>query len=84
MTLNRHAFATLTLGEFEGEAFHNLEVEDDVAHGYNRHRVAQFAHFEANRHLISDRTRLVEDMTWASYDVEVDRLDKLTFRRRDS
>ena len=82
MTLNKHSFATLMLGDFGGESFRIVDVPDDVAHGYNRQRVAQFAHFDANRHLISDRSRLVEDMTWAPYDVEVDQPEKLTFRRR--
>jgi hypothetical protein len=82
MTLNRHAFVTLTLGDFGGKMFANEEVPDDVGHGYNRHRVAQFAHFEANRHLIADRIGLAEDMTWAGYEVELDRPNKITFKRR--
>lgn len=82
MTLNPYTFATLALGDFGGKKFGNEAVPDDVAHGYNRHRVAQFAHFEANRHLISGRARLIEDMTWAPYNVELDRPDKVTFRRR--
>jgi hypothetical protein len=81
MTLNRFAFATLTLGDFGADAFTNDMVSDDVANGYNRHRVAQFAHFDSNAHLIGDRNSLIEDMTWAPYEVELERADKITFRR---
>ncbi len=81
MTLNRFAFATLTLEDFGADAFTNDMVSDDVANGYNRHRVAQFAHFDSNAHLIGDRNSLIEDMTWAPYEVELERADKITFRR---
>jgi Protein of unknown function (DUF4238) len=83
MTLNRHTFACLTLGDFEPDTFSNLLVPDDVARGYNRQRAAQFAYFPANAHLITDRQDLIEDMTWAPYDVELERSDKITFRRRN-
>jgi hypothetical protein len=80
LVLNRNTLASLVLADFD-DAFSNREISLEVAQGFNRQFVAQFAHFEQVRHLITDRENLAIDMTWASYDL-VDESDrKVTFHR---
>jgi hypothetical protein len=82
MSLTKSSFITLVLGNFPGPRFINQEVSDEIAREYNRHRVAQFGHFPTNEHLISDADHLIEDMTWAPFDVESQEANKIVFRRR--
>lgn len=81
LTLNRTTMASLILADFD-DAFINQENSVEVAKGLNRHFVAQFAHFEHIRHLITDKDNLAVDMTWAPYDLIDERERKITFRRR--
>jgi len=46
--------------------------------------VGHFAYFDGMRHLITGREGLVEDLTWAPYDLLMDEARKLVFRRRES
>ncbi len=81
LTLNRTTIASLVLADFD-DAFGNTEIGIDVARSFNRQFVAQFAHFEHVRHIITDRHNLAADMTWAPYDLVEDTERKVTFRRR--
>jgi hypothetical protein len=81
LTLNPTTFALLVLADFD-DAFSNTEIPEDVARGYNRHRVAQFAYFEHVIHLVTLKEDLITDMTWAPFDLVQDTRRKITFRRR--
>lgn len=81
LTLNPSTFACLILGDFDG-AFSNRLVDPEIAAGFNRRFVGQFAYFEHVRHLIADRKNLAADMEWAGYDLIEDTEHKITFRRR--
>lgn len=81
LPVNRYTLVSVFLGDFDG-GFSNIEVGVDVAHGYNRHRMTQFAHFEHVRHLVADRDYLEAEMTWAPYELVRDVGSKIIFRRR--
>lgn len=81
LTLNKTTIASLVLADFD-DAFVNIEIGVDVARGFNRHFVGQFAHFEHVRYLITDRHDLAADMTWAPYELVEDTERKVAFRRR--
>ena len=81
LTLNTATAASLVFGGFEGD-FLNLEITAEVAKGLNRQFAAQFAYFEQVRHLITGKADLIEDMTWAPYDVVEDGERRITFCRR--
>jgi hypothetical protein len=81
LTLNRTTIASLVLADFD-DAFSNTEISLEVARGFNRYFVGQFAYFEHVKHLITDRTDLMVDMTWAPYELMEDTERKTTFRRR--
>jgi len=81
LTLNRTTIASLVLADFD-DAFVNTEISAEVARGFNRYFVGQFARFEHVRHLITDRHDLAVDMTWAPYDLVADTERKVSFRRR--
>ena len=83
LTLEPHTAVSLVLGQFS-EGFSNLVVPDDVARGLNRHFAAWFSKFDYVRHLVSSRGALVEDMTWAPYDLRVDTPKKIVFQRQGS
>lgn len=83
LPLNPSTLVSITDGSFGG-AFHNLEVPEEVAMGFNRHRATQFSHFPHVRHMIASRDGLVADMTWAPYDLIAGTDRKITFRRRAS
>ena len=74
LALNPTTMASLVLADFD-DAFVNIEIDINVARGFNRHFVGQFARFDHVRHLIMDRTDLSADMTWAPYNLieETDR-----------
>jgi hypothetical protein len=80
MALSRHVIMTLSLGDFDGD-FVNTELTLDDARGFNRHFVAQFAHFPANQHLITDREGLIADMIWARYELAAEVQRSVKFKR---
>lgn len=81
LTLNPQTYMSLVVGDFDG-AFSNQLIDLPTAHGFNRHFAGQFANFDAVRHLIASRDDLIDDMTWASYDLLNETPRKMTFRRR--
>jgi hypothetical protein len=81
LTLNHHTLAALILGSSE-DTFHNYEITHEIAKAFNRHFAAHFAFFDRVRHLISNREDLVDDMSWAGFDLENDLDSKLVFRRQ--
>jgi Protein of unknown function (DUF4238) len=81
LTLNPMTLVSLVLGDFDGE-FSNQPIDYATACGFNRQFAAQFAKFNAVRHLISSRIDLVDDVTWASYELLNDTPRKMKFRRR--
>lgn len=83
LTLNRNTIATLVLADFD-DAFVNYEITVEVAKGFNRYFVGQFAQFDQVRHLITDRDNLTVDMTWAPYDLISESARMVKFRRRVS
>lgn len=80
LPLDRTTVACLVLGDFD-DAFLNIEIGTDVAQGFNRHRVAHFAHFEHVRHLITDRKGLLSDMTWAPFKMAEESERRVVFKR---
>lgn len=81
LPLNRTTFASLIFGSFD-DAFVNRAVSADIARGFNRHFVGQFAYFTQVKHLITDRKDLIVDMMWAPYDLLEDTERRITFLRR--
>jgi hypothetical protein len=81
LALNTTTMASLVFGDFDN-AFTNDICAVDVALGFNRHVVGQFAHFEAVTHLVADRAGLTADMTWAPYELVSDTERKITYRRK--
>jgi hypothetical protein len=71
----------VVVGNFDG-AFVNNEMPIDIAHGFNRTVAGQFSHFPMVRHMVCGRDRLVDDMTWAQYELVTDTQAKVAFRRR--
>lgn len=71
----------VVVGNFGG-AFANTEMPVEVAHGFNRSVAGQFSHFPMVRHMICGRERLVDDMTWAPYELVMDTPAKVVFRRK--
>lgn len=82
LTLEPHTAVSLVLGQFR-DGFANLVVPDDVVRGLNRNFAAYFSKFDHVRHLVSSRRELIEDMTWAPYDLRVDTPKKIVFQRRE-
>ncbi len=82
LALNPTTFVSVVEGDFDG-AFFNSEIGLNVALGFNRRTLGHFAHFPEVRHLISDRERLNEDMTWAPYRLVSDTPEKIIFERED-
>ena len=83
LTLNPTTIACLTLGDFDN-AFHNNEIDQQTALGFNRHFLAQFAHFPKVRHLITDRENLGNEMAWAHYELIMDKPLTMVFQRGGS
>ncbi len=81
LTLSKTTIASLVLGDFD-DAFNNIEIGSEIAKGFNRHFVGQFAFFDHVRHLITDRQNLADDMTWAPYRMIEESERKITFQRR--
>jgi len=71
----------VVVGNFDS-AFVNDEMPLDVAHGFNRTVAGQFSHFPLVRHMVCSRDGLVDDMTWAPYELVTDTPAKVVFRRK--
>jgi hypothetical protein len=56
-------------------------MDEETTIGINRSFAAHFAEFPNVRHLVTGRDRLIEDMTWAPYEVVSDTPAKIVFRR---
>lgn len=80
LTVNPHTLVSVILGDFDGH-FANTDMEQEIAIGINRTFALQFSHFPKVRHLVSNRDRLVEDMTWAPYALISDTPKKIVFKR---
>lgn len=81
LTVDPHTLVTVTVGDFGGY-FANVEMDVETAMGVNRNFAGHFGHFPHVRHLVTGRDRLVEDMTWAPYDLVSDSPGKVIFKRR--
>ena len=82
LPITPHALITLVLGDI-GHDFTNTVISDDVAKGFNRQRVGQFAFFPAISHLICDKDDLVDEMTWGPYSLDYETETKVVFSRTD-
>lgn len=83
LTLNRRTAVTIIDGDFDGH-FANLEMDEEWGHGVNRSYAAHFSRFDHVRHLVCARPRLIDDMTWAPYELMLDTPAKTVFRRKSS
>jgi hypothetical protein len=72
---------SVVVGDFGG-AFVNFEIGLDEARIFNRNVAGQFAKFPMVRHMVCSRDDLVEDMTWAPYDLVKDTPLRAIFKRR--
>jgi hypothetical protein len=81
LPVNPNTIVCLVQGDFDGH-FTNQQIEQKVALGLNRYFTAQFAYYDAVRHLVADKTNLVSDLTWACYDFVDDTGRRMRFRRR--
>lgn len=81
LAVDPHTLVTVTVGDFGGY-FANVEMDVETAMGVNRNFAGHFGHFPHVRHLVTGRDRLVEDMTWAPYDLVSDSPGKVIFKRR--
>jgi len=82
LAVDPHTLVSVVVGDFGG-TFDNIELpQDDVAHGYNRRVAAHFSQFPMVRHMVCGSDRLVEDMTWAPYDLIAKTPAKIVFKRR--
>lgn len=81
LAVDPHTLVIVVMGDFDG-AFENVEMPLELAHGYNRTAVGQFAKFPKVRHMVCGRDRLVEDMIWARYDLVTETQGKIVFKRR--
>ena len=82
LTINYHTMVSVVVGDFDGH-FSNIAMTEETALGFNRNVVGHFAYFPSVRHLVTDRNRLAEDMTWAPYELILDSPRKTVFRRTD-
>jgi hypothetical protein len=81
LVVDPYTVVIVVVGNFGG-AFANAEMSLDLAHRFNRSVAGQFSYFPMVRHMVCGRDRLVEDMTWAPYDLVVETPAKVVFRRR--
>jgi Protein of unknown function (DUF4238) len=81
LTLNRTTIASLVLADFD-DAFMNVEIGVETAMAFNRQYAARFAYYDRVQHLVADRRDLIDDMTWARYELVKDTDEKITFFRR--
>jgi hypothetical protein len=80
LTVNPYTLVTVVVGDFDGH-FSNRMMDEETAVEINRILVRHFAQFRNVRHLVTGRDRLIEDMTWAPYEVVLDTPAKIVFRR---
>lgn len=83
LAVDPHTLVLVVVGDF-GAAFTNNEMPLDTAQGYNRGVAGQFTNFPMVRHMVCGRGRLIEDMTWAPYDLVSDTPAKVVFKRRQT
>ncbi|UPT97745.1 DUF4238 domain-containing protein [Bradyrhizobium barranii subsp. apii] len=83
LAVDPHTLILVVAGDFDG-AFVNGEMPIELAHGFNRSVVGQFAHFPKVRHMICGRDRLIDDMTWAPFELASDTPAKMIFQRRSA
>jgi len=83
LTVNPHTMVSVVVGDFGGH-FANLEIDLQTAMGLNRSFAGHFSKFPYVRHLVTGRENLVDDMTWAPYELVSDTPAKMVFRRTDS
>ncbi|MFY9293695.1 MAG: DUF4238 domain-containing protein [Methylorubrum rhodinum] len=81
LTLNPHTIACLLFEKMDN-GFMNMEMDDMTAKEINRYFASQFSYFDQIRHLISDRSDLIADMTWAPFEMIKDSGQKIVFRRK--
>jgi hypothetical protein len=81
LTLNPTTIASLVLADFD-DGFMNVEISRDIARGFNRHFVGQFAHFEHVRHVVAGRDDLCTDMALVQFDLLKQTEHKIVFRRK--
>jgi hypothetical protein len=81
LAVDPQTLVMVVVGNFGG-AFSNNEMPLDVAEGFNRSVAGQFARFPMVRHMVCGRDRLVEDMTWAPYELVSNTPGKIIFKRR--
>ena len=82
LTVNPYTVVTVVVGDFSGQ-FSNQMMDEEMAAATNRWFADNFARFPIVRHLVTGRDRLIEDMTWAPYEVVSDTPAKVVFRRTD-
>ena len=82
LTVNPFTLVTIVDGDLGGY-FSNSIMDEETAAGVNRNFAGYFASFPNVRHLVTDRNRLIEDMTWARYEVISDTPAKIVFRKTD-
>lgn len=82
LALDPFCFVTVIVGDFDGY-FANFEAPEETARGLNRTFAAHFSHFPTVRHLIGADERLVEDMTWAPWEVVSNTPRKIVFRGQE-
>ena len=81
LTINPTTLVCLIYGRFDG-TFINQAIDHETARGFNRHFLAHFAKFDHVRHLITDRSGLVDDMIWAPYSLVKETQNTIRFQRR--
>ena len=72
---------SLVLGKFE-DGFINTKIDEPISQMINRTYIGQFAYFEQMRHVVTERDGLIEEMTWASYELENQTHSSIVFRRK--
>lgn len=81
LPLNPTTIACLVLGDFGG-AFSNQPMNEAAAAWFNLNYVGQFSFFDHVRHLITAPHGLVEDMTWAPYQLLEKSERRMVFKRK--
>lgn len=82
LTLNPTTVACLVLGDFDGH-FSNETMDLQTALGFNRHYLAHFTKFQNVRHFVTGKAGLVNEMSWAHYDLVSDTEKKTIFKKQE-
>lgn len=80
LALNPTTLACLVLGDFDGY-FSNSSMTLQMALEFNRSYLAHFTKFQNVRHLVTGRSGLVDEMSWAHYDLISDTENKIIFKK---